>query len=95
MLKLKKNEAFTAEREREIRQVIFWEYSFSVSSFFCLQDPYDFDLYELPQVVESVNELAQIMKDLSVLVVDQVGRCYLQQISLVHRFGGDHSPLGP
>ncbi|XP_065853821.1 syntaxin-43-like [Euphorbia lathyris] len=40
--KLKKNEAFTAEREREIQQV-----------------------------VESVNELAQIMKDLSVLVIDQ------------------------
>nr|POE45556.1 syntaxin-41 [Quercus suber] len=39
---LKKNEAFTAEREREIQQV-----------------------------VESVNELAQIMKDLSVLVIDQ------------------------
>ncbi|RVW97775.1 Syntaxin-43 [Vitis vinifera] len=42
MTKLKKNEAFTAEREREIQQV-----------------------------VESVNELAQIMKDLSVLVIDQ------------------------
>ncbi|KAM1038674.1 hypothetical protein ACFX2C_033337 [Malus domestica] len=42
MAKLKKNEAFTAEREREIQQV-----------------------------VESVNELAQIMKDLSVLVIDQ------------------------
>ncbi|ERN16822.1 hypothetical protein AMTRI_Chr02g221560 [Amborella trichopoda] len=40
--KLKKSEAFTAEREREITQV-----------------------------VESVNELAQIMKDLSVLVIDQ------------------------
>lgn len=39
---LKKHEAFTAEREREIHQV-----------------------------VESVNELAQIMKDLSVLVIDQ------------------------
>ncbi|KAM1353706.1 hypothetical protein EV1_032950 [Malus domestica] len=42
MAKIKKNEAFTAEREREIQQV-----------------------------VESVNELAQIMKDLSVLVIDQ------------------------
>ncbi|CAH9073895.1 unnamed protein product [Cuscuta epithymum] len=42
MSKLKKSEAFTAEREREIQQV-----------------------------VESVNELAQIMKDLSVLVIDQ------------------------
>ncbi|KAF2307291.1 hypothetical protein GH714_026130 [Hevea brasiliensis] len=42
MAKLKKSEAFTAEREREIQQV-----------------------------VESVNELAQIMKDLSVLVIDQ------------------------
>ncbi|KAF5740002.1 syntaxin-43-like isoform X2 [Tripterygium wilfordii] len=42
MAKLKKSEAFTAEREREILQV-----------------------------VESVNELAQIMKDLSVLVIDQ------------------------
>ncbi|XP_062233749.1 syntaxin-43-like [Phragmites australis] len=40
--KLKKSEAFTREREREIEQV-----------------------------VESVNELAQIMKDLSVLVIDQ------------------------
>ncbi|KAL1546183.1 Syntaxin-43 [Salvia divinorum] len=40
--RLKKSEAFTAEREREIQQV-----------------------------VESVNELAQIMKDLSVLVIDQ------------------------
>lgn len=42
MAKLKKSEAFTAEREREIQQV-----------------------------VESVNELAEIMKDLSVLVIDQ------------------------
>ncbi|PIA53574.1 hypothetical protein AQUCO_00900271v1 [Aquilegia coerulea] len=42
MSKLKKSEAFTAEREKEINQV-----------------------------VESVNELAQIMKDLSVLVIDQ------------------------
>lgn len=42
MTKLKKSEALTAEREREIQQV-----------------------------VESVNELAQIMKDLSVLVIDQ------------------------
>ncbi|KAF6153073.1 hypothetical protein GIB67_034795, partial [Kingdonia uniflora] len=42
MSKLKKNEAFTAQREREINQV-----------------------------VESVNDLAQIMKDLSVLVIDQ------------------------
>lgn len=42
MAKLKKSEAFTAEREREIQQV-----------------------------VESVNDLAQIMKDLSVLVIDQ------------------------
>ncbi|KAK4476724.1 hypothetical protein RD792_015884 [Penstemon davidsonii] len=42
MAKLKKSEAFTAEREREIHQV-----------------------------VESVNDLAQIMKDLSVLVIDQ------------------------
>ncbi|XAR52672.1 hypothetical protein NMG60_11020856 [Bertholletia excelsa] len=42
MAKLRKSEALTAEREREIRQV-----------------------------VESVNELAQIMKDLSVLVIDQ------------------------
>ncbi|KAK2975131.1 hypothetical protein RJ640_013722 [Escallonia rubra] len=42
MAKLKKSEAFTAEREREILQV-----------------------------VESVNEIAQIMKDLSVLVIDQ------------------------
>lgn len=42
LAKLKKSEQFTAEREREIRQV-----------------------------VESVSELAQIMKDLSVLVIDQ------------------------
>ncbi|KAA8545225.1 hypothetical protein F0562_020009 [Nyssa sinensis] len=42
MARLKKSEAFTTEREREIQQV-----------------------------VESVNELAQIMKDLSVLVIDQ------------------------
>ncbi|GKA21835.1 syntaxin-41-like protein isoform X1, partial [Tanacetum coccineum] len=42
MAKLKKSEAFTMEREREIQQV-----------------------------GESVNELAQIMKDLSVLVIDQ------------------------
>ncbi|XP_073038888.1 syntaxin-43-like isoform X1 [Primulina eburnea] len=42
MAKLKKSEALTAEREREIQQV-----------------------------AESVNELAQIMKDLSVLVIDQ------------------------
>ncbi|GMG99762.1 hypothetical protein Nepgr_001602 [Nepenthes gracilis] len=42
LAKVKKSEVFTAEREREIQQV-----------------------------VESVNELAQIMKDLSVLVIDQ------------------------
>uniref|UniRef100_A0A1D1YH92 Syntaxin-43 n=1 Tax=Anthurium amnicola TaxID=1678845 RepID=A0A1D1YH92_9ARAE len=42
MSKLKRTEAFTKEREREITQV-----------------------------VESVNELAQIMKDLSALVIDQ------------------------
>uniref|UniRef100_A0A7N0VKS0 t-SNARE coiled-coil homology domain-containing protein n=1 Tax=Kalanchoe fedtschenkoi TaxID=63787 RepID=A0A7N0VKS0_KALFE len=42
MSKLKKSEALTAEREKEIQQV-----------------------------VESVSELAQIMKDLSVLVIDQ------------------------
>ncbi|CAI9768934.1 unnamed protein product [Fraxinus pennsylvanica] len=42
MTKLKKSEALTVEREREIQQV-----------------------------VESVNDLAQIMKDLSVLVIDQ------------------------
>ncbi|XP_075511060.1 syntaxin-43-like isoform X1 [Primulina tabacum] len=42
MAKLKKSEALTAERDREIQQV-----------------------------AESVNELAQIMKDLSVLVIDQ------------------------
>ncbi|ESW16977.1 hypothetical protein PHAVU_007G199700 [Phaseolus vulgaris] len=42
MAKLKKSEAFTVEREKEIQHV-----------------------------VESVNELAQIMKDLSVLVIDQ------------------------
>lgn len=28
------------------------------------------------QVVESVNELAQIMKDLSALVIDQVQHCF-------------------
>ncbi|KAL7598398.1 syntaxin-43 [Lactuca sativa] len=42
MAKLKKSEAFTTERDREIQQV-----------------------------AASVNELAQIMKDLSVLVIDQ------------------------
>ncbi|GAB2287291.1 Tlg2p-like protein a [Dionaea muscipula] len=42
LAKVKKTEVLTAEREREIQQV-----------------------------VESVNELAQIMKDLSVLVIDQ------------------------
>ncbi|XP_076958251.1 tlg2p-like protein a [Bidens hawaiensis] len=42
MAKLKKSEALTVEREREIQQV-----------------------------AESVNELAQVMKDLSVLVIDQ------------------------
>ncbi|KAL1826952.1 hypothetical protein DCAR_0206064 [Daucus carota subsp. sativus] len=42
MARIKKSEAFTATREREIQQV-----------------------------VESVSELAQIMKDLSVLVIDQ------------------------
>ncbi|KAL6557962.1 Syntaxin-43 [Orobanche minor] len=43
MTKIKKSEAFTAEREREIQQV-----------------------------VESVNELAQIMKDLSGTIVDRI-----------------------
>ncbi|PSS19664.1 Syntaxin-41 like, partial [Actinidia chinensis var. chinensis] len=42
MAKLRKSEAFTAEREREIQLV-----------------------------VESVNDLAQIMKDLSVLIINQ------------------------
>lgn len=42
LARIKKSEAFTIEREREIQQV-----------------------------AESVNELAQIMKDLSVLVIDQ------------------------
>ncbi|KAG6646705.1 hypothetical protein CIPAW_07G026700 [Carya illinoinensis] len=32
-------------------------------------------------VMESVNELVQIMKDLSVLVIDQVGRCLFSGIS--------------
>ncbi|KAJ4839496.1 Syntaxin-43 [Turnera subulata] len=49
MAKIKKSEAFTLEREREIQQA---------------SD-------SLNLVVESVNELAQIMKDLSVLVIDQ------------------------
>ncbi|TQD91736.1 hypothetical protein C1H46_022578 [Malus baccata] len=48
MAKIKKNEAVTAEREREIQQA-------------------SEDLF----VVQSVNELAQIMKDLAVLVIDQ------------------------
>ncbi|KAK6233244.1 hypothetical protein SCA6_003317 [Theobroma cacao] len=48
MAKLKRSEAFTVEREREIQQASI-----------------------LLLVVESVNELAQIMKDLSVLVIDQ------------------------
>ncbi|MQL71160.1 hypothetical protein Taro_003435 [Colocasia esculenta] len=47
MSKLKRTEAFTKEREREITQA------------------------KILSVVESVNELAQIMKDLSVLVIDQ------------------------
>lgn len=84
MSKLKKSEAFTREREREIEQV---------SSLFviCLyaQCYIHTLLFELKKnqswaqlyfilsafylkVVESVNELAQIMKDLSVLVIDQV-----------------------
>ncbi|CAI0551620.1 unnamed protein product [Linum tenue] len=50
MARVKKTEAFTAEREREIQQA-----SETLLGF----------------VVESVNELAQIMKDLSVLVIDQ------------------------
>ncbi|KAG6751524.1 hypothetical protein POTOM_043716 [Populus tomentosa] len=50
MAKLKKSEAFTVEREREIQQASKCSWPF---------------------VVESVNELAQIMKDLSVLVIDQ------------------------
>ncbi|RWW16619.1 hypothetical protein GW17_00019488, partial [Ensete ventricosum] len=55
---LKRSEAFTREREREIVQVIItWSILF-VSGL---------DAH----VVESVNELAQIMKDLSVLVIDQ------------------------
>ncbi|KAL6560577.1 Syntaxin-43 [Orobanche gracilis] len=56
MTKIKKSEAFTAEREREIQQV-----------------------------VESVNELAQIMKDLSVLVIDQV-KCHLSFAMKHHNF---------
>ncbi|KAM5561080.1 hypothetical protein ABKV19_021939 [Rosa sericea] len=50
---IKKHEAFTAEREREIHQV-----------------------------VESVNELAQIMKDLSVLVIDQVNTNLLSALEI-------------
>jgi syntaxin 16 len=77
MAKLKKSEAFTVEREKEIQQVrkscictvIHDTFNSMLSSqlihsFWCL----------LLQVVESVNELAQIMKDLSVLVIDQVSR---------------------
>jgi len=77
MAKLKKSEAFTVEREKEIQQVSkscictvinnkFNSVVFSIDSqrFCCL----------LIQVVESVNELAQIMKDLSVLVIDQVSK---------------------
>jgi len=77
MAKLKKSEAFTVEREKEIQQVSkscictvindtfnFVVFSIDSQSFYCL----------LIQVVESVNELAQIMKDLSVLVIDQVSK---------------------
>ncbi|KAD6795522.1 hypothetical protein R6Q59_020582 [Mikania micrantha] len=59
MAKLKKSEALTVEREKEIQQV-----------------------------VESVNELAEIMKDLSVLVIDQQGTiidridCNIQNVAV-------------
>lgn len=72
MAKLKKSEAFTAEREREIQQVN--------SSFILIllemqnNRKLIFWHFHWFKVVESVNELAQIMKDLSVLVIDQVRR---------------------
>jgi syntaxin 16 len=77
MSKLKKSEAFTREREREIEQVSFIYFpDGSVNRIFILL----LTAHVLKsvyyccglKVVESVNELAQIMKDLSVLVIDQV-----------------------
>lgn len=79
MSKLKKSEAFTREREREIEQV-------SLKKNISLMVPlinHTFLTAHVTEVclllcacclkvVESVNELAQIMKDLSVLVIDQV-----------------------
>ncbi|PON67026.1 t-SNARE [Parasponia andersonii] len=58
LAKLKKSEAFSVEREREIQQA-----SEDLCTW-CLT-------FLAPSVVESVNELAQIMRDLSVLVIDQ------------------------
>ena len=74
MAKLKRSEAFTVEREREIQQasapflIFFLPDLLSQLSL----TNYLYILKYFLQVVESVNELAQIMKDLSVLVIDQV-----------------------
>lgn len=71
MAKVRKTEAFTAEREREIQQVSRKNHSpYSLHS--CVHLYSLFNQLTSIQVVESVNELAQIMKDLSVLVIDQV-----------------------
>lgn len=75
MAKLKKSEAFTVEREKEIQQVSkSCIYALLLMTYFVFQMDLEPFCCLLLQVVESVNELAQIMKDLSVLVIDQVSR---------------------
>lgn len=81
MAKLKKSEAFTAEREREIQQAsdLFHFIFFYIKANLTISSLLTKRIIPLTisdlQVVESVNELAQIMKDLSVLVIDQVRSC--------------------
>ncbi|KAK4796915.1 hypothetical protein SAY86_029241 [Trapa natans] len=71
MARLKKSEALSAEREREIQQVVKTSYQFHFSTKSHALSFMNSYFLSFLQVAQSVNELAQIMKDLSVLVIDQ------------------------
>lgn len=73
MSKLKKSEAIAVEREREIQQASQDVYAvpfIHIDNFLMTDQNWFF--FPIQKVVESVSELAQIMRDLSVLVIDQV-----------------------
>lgn len=86
MAKIKKGEELSVEREKEIQQAsaytvvyvlscLFLTHGFPFFFFLFMQSVIVFFFFFLlciiVQVVESVNDLAQIMKDLSALVIDQ------------------------